>query len=279
MSVNLSHSPPDLSFSPRRPTFTIEQSLQSDWHGDSAFRTAFFNAMSCMFPVGEKFFIETVRAHRDQIDDERLLNEITAFQGQESVHRLEHQHYNEALCAARGYDLDKFEKRLRDRLAWVKDNLSERRQLAGTVAYEHLTAIMAHELLTNPAILKNADPEIARLWRWHAIEETEHKSVAFDVHLAVGGTIRERRIALYMNTMYFFKDAFGITRQMLKKDGKHLSIREWLSGMNFLFGKPGFLRRCGLNYFRYLRKGFHPWDHDNRNVIEDWKASNPKTAD
>ena len=278
MTVVLSHSPPDLSFTPRKPAFEISETLATDWHGGSAFRTAWFNALSCMFPIGEKFFIDSVRHFRSEVDDPRLLAEVTAFQGQESVHRMEHQRYNETLCAARGYDLDLIEKRLRDRLDWVRERFSARRQLAGTVAYEHLTAVMAHELLTNPAVTAGADEEIIRLWRWHAVEETEHKSVAFDVYTAVGGTARERRMAMFMNTWYFFKDAFGIVRVMLKADGKLWSAREWLSGLNFLFGKPGFLRRCFIPYCRFYRSAFHPWDHDNRAVIEAWKSNQPHTS-
>ena len=107
-----SNSPPDLKFAPRRPSFEIEQALATDWHSGSAFKTAFFNAFSMLFPIGEKFFIDSVLYFKDQIDDPRLLSEIKAFQGQESVHRLEHQQYNETLCRLRGYDLDKIEEPL-----------------------------------------------------------------------------------------------------------------------------------------------------------------------
>ena len=265
-----SHSPPDLEFSPRRPSFEIEKALATDWHDGNAFRTAYFNALSMLFPIGEKFFIDSVRYFRDQVDDPRLLAEISAFQGQEAVHRLEHQQYNETLCSLRGYDLEKIEKPLRRRREWANKNLSPRRHLAGTCAFEHLTAIMAHDMLTHDDVLWGADPAIAELWRWHGIEETEHKSVAFDVYLVVGGTLRERRIALLMNSWYFFKDVFRILFHMLKVDGRHRNLREWLSGLNFLFGKPGILRRPVFKYFSFFRKRFHPWNHDNRYIIDDW---------
>lgn len=265
-----SKSPSDLEFAPRRPSFEIEQALATDWHGGSAFKTAYFNALSMLFPIGEKFFIDSVRHFRDQIDDPRLLKEVNAFQGQEAVHRLEHQQYNETLCRLRGYDLEKIEKRLIDRLTWVRSNLSAKRQLAGTTAYEHLTAIMADDMLSHDDVMRGADPAVAELWRWHGVEETEHKSVAFDVYLAVGGNVRVRRVALFMNSWYFFKDVFGILGYMLKFDGKHTHVREWLSGLNFLFGYPGVLRRLTFKYFSYFRKRFHPWDHDNRDLIVQW---------
>jgi predicted metal-dependent hydrolase len=273
-----SQSPDGHQFSPRHPSFELEQALATDWHGGSAFRTAWFNAMSMLFPLGEKFFIDSVRAYRAQIDDPQLLKEITAFQGQEAIHRQQHQQYNELLCELRGYDLEAIETPVRNRIDWVNRELEQRRRLAGTVANEHLTAIMAHDMLSREDSLKGADPHVADLWLWHGIEETEHKAVAFDVFIAVGGTASERRRALLFSTWFFLKDTFRITRLMLRKDGKLWSLREWLSGLNFLFVYPGVLRRIFIPFLRFLRKGFHPWQHDNRHLIDEWakKHSDPE---
>ena len=268
--LSLSNSPAGHEFGPRHPSFELESVLAGDWHGGSAFRTAWFNAMSMLFPLGEKFFIDSVKAYRNDIDDPQLLDEITAFQGQEAIHRQQHQRYNELLCELRGYDLDAIEQPIKDRIDWVYRNLDQRRRLAGTAANEHLTAIMAHEMLNRSDSLNGADARVAELWRWHGIEETEHKAVAFDVFLAVGGTISERRQALLFSSWYFMKDTMRITRMMLRNDGKLWSLREWLSGLNFLFGYPGVLRRIVRPFMRFLRKDFHPWQHDNRDLVEAW---------
>jgi hypothetical protein len=271
MTDTQSYSPESLAFGPRRPLFDLAQALASDWHGGSAFRTAYFNAMSMLFPLGEKFFIDSVRFFKDEIDDPRLLKEIIAFQGQESTHRLQHQKYNALLCEQRGYDLDRFERPLRDRMAWAYRELTARRRLAGTAASEHLTAIMADDMLAHQDALSGADPHVAALWQWHGVEETEHKAVAFDVLVAVGGTVRERRQALLMNTFFFFKDTFRIMCLMLKHDGKLWSFREWLTGLKFLLIKPGILRRVFFAYLRFYKKDFHPWQHDNRELIIAWE--------
>lgn len=276
MTVQQSLSPADLTFSPRRPSFDITQSLACDWHGGSAFRTAWFNALSMLFPLGEKFFIDSVKAFKDQIEDPRLLDEIATFQAQESIHRQQHQKYNECLCRLRGYDLEKIELPLRKRIAWSDRELSARRRLAGTVANEHLTAIMADDMLKNRDTFVGADPNIAAVWYWHGIEETEHKSVAFDVYQAIGGTLKERRRALFFSTFFFFKDAFRILRLMLKHDGKLWCVREWLSGMNYLFINPGILRRGVVAFFRFLKKDFHPWEQDNRYLIDEWVEEHPE---
>jgi len=266
-----SNSPDELEFSPRRQSFDLEAALGSDWHGGSAFRTAWFNAMSLLFPLGEKFFIDTVCHFQDQIDDPRLQGEIASFRAQEATHRVQHQKYNELLCALRNYDLVRFEKNERERMAWAYRELTARRRLAGTVASEHLTAIMANDMLSKQDVLIGADSQIARLWAWHGVEETEHKAVAFDVFIAVGGTVSERRQALLMNTFFFFKDTFRNTCIMLQNDGKLWSLREWASGFKFLFIKPGVLRRVFPAWLRFFGKNFHPWQVDNRDLVKKWE--------
>lgn len=271
-----SNSPDGLEFSPRRKSFDMEAALATDWHGGNAFRTAWFNAMSMLFPLGEKFFIDSVRHFAGDIDDPQLLAEISAFQAQEATHRRAHQNYNEMLCELRGYDLERIERDERARIDWAYRELTARRRLAGTTASEHLTAILANEMLTNSSNMAGADPRIASLWLWHGIEETEHKAVAFDVHVAVGGTIRERRHALILNTFFFLKDTLRNLCIMLQKDGHLWSIRVWASGFKFLFVSPGILRRVRKPWLRFMRKDFHPWQHDNRHLIVEWEQ---QTAD
>jgi predicted metal-dependent hydrolase len=270
-NVSQSNSPAELEFGPRRKIFEIQSALATDWYAGSAFKTAWFNAMSLLFPLGEKFFIDSVCHFKDQVTDPRLLTEVANFRAQEATHRLQHQKYNEMLCDSRGYDLARFEISERERMDWAYRELSARRRLAGTTASEHLTAIMAHDMLTHEDTLAGADRAITDLWHWHGIEETEHKAVAFDVYLAVGGTVRERRVVLLLNTFFFMKDTFRNLCIMLLEDGKLWSLKEWLSGFWFLFIKPGILRRSFIPWLRYFKRDFHPWQNDNRFLIEEWQ--------
>tara|TARA_B100001105_G_scaffold241336_1_gene220664 strand:- start:2112 stop:2966 length:855 start_codon:yes stop_codon:yes gene_type:complete len=271
MTILQSNSPTNLEFNPRHPSFNLIDSLKKDWHGDSAFRTAWYNALSMLFPIGEKFFIDSVLHFKKEITDPKLLNEIKNFQGQEAIHRLQHQQYNELLCELRGYDLEAFEEPLRKRMSWVQKNLSPRRRLAGTAAAEHLTAIMAHRMLTKKDSFIDADQNIAKLWYWHGIEETEHKSVAYDVYCAVGGTIHERRRALLVSTFFLYKDVFRNIYLILKKDGKLWNLKEWMSGFKFMFITPGVIPHMIIPWLKYFRKSFHPWNMDNRHLIKQWE--------
>ena len=263
-------TPENLEIRPRHLAFNIEKELGELWHGGDAFRTAFFNAMSLQFPEGERQFIEAVRHFRDQIEDPALKEQIRGFIGQEGIHGREHSKYNEAL-RQRGYDLDFMEKRFTDHMAFVK-GLAPFRQLAGTCAAEHYTAVLAHGILTNPEWLEGASPRMKALWRWHAVEETEHKAVAFDVYQRTIKSVKLRRIAFLLVTYNFFKYTFLNTCTMLRREGKLWSLRTWLSGLNFLWGKPGVIRKSLPLFLDYLRRDFHPWQHDNRELIEQWQA-------
>ncbi|MBL1272802.1 MAG: metal-dependent hydrolase [Oceanospirillales bacterium] len=264
--MTVSSTPEGVSVQPRHLHFDVSEDLKVFWHGDDAFRTAFFNALSLQFPDGEQQFINAVRLYRDRIDDPKLKAEIRGFIGQEALHSREHKAYNEAL-KARGYDIDGLERRFHKHMEWV-GKLAPSRQLAGTCGAEHYTAVLANAILSDPEWLSGATPAMAQLWRWHAIEETEHKSVAFDVYRECVGNERMRRIIFLFVTWNFFKYTFLNTCSLLKTDGKLWSLRTWMGGLNFLWGKPGILRQCLPGFLAYFRKDFHPWQQDNRVLLE-----------
>ena len=270
----LSHTPSDVAIDPRNREYDITRSLEGDWFDNHPFKTAWFNAMSITFPLGEKFFIDSVRHFADEIDDPKLQADIRGFCGQEGFHRREHQRYNEALCKARGYDLALMESRLEKNLRRANKILSPLQRLAGTAAVEHVTAIMAESALCpeNP-MLADADDAMQALWQWHAAEEMEHKAVAFDVYRAVGGTERMRRSAMRTSTFFLMLDVLTAAAHMLRRDGKLWNLRLWREGWRFLFARGGILRRVAGPYREYYRDGFHPWDRDTRTLLQEWKAT------
>ncbi|MCE9650349.1 MAG: metal-dependent hydrolase [Parvibaculum sp.] len=260
-----SRTPHDIQITPRNLNFDVGP-LATDWHSGDAFKTAFYNALSIMFPIGEQHFIDSVKYYRDRITDPVLAGHVRGFTAQESIHRREHQKYNETLCASRGYPLDKLEEPIRRRQAWALKTLPPISHLASTVAYEHWTAMLADSLLRNPEALAGADPEMSALWRWHAIEESEHKAVAFDVYRAVGGTVRLRRWLMVVVTVQFFWDTFRHLRIMLR-DYQGSRFKLWTGGLRYMFGKGGPYNGLLRPYLDYFRSDFHPWDHDNSEVV------------
>ncbi len=270
---SLSKTPQEVPITPRNREYDIAASLARDWYDNHAFKTAWFNAMSITFPLGEKFFIDSVRKFADRIDDEKLQQDIRGFCGQEGFHRREHERYNEALCNARGYDLERLEGRLEKNINWSRKFFSPLECLATTAALEHLTAIMAESALDDDdPMISDSDSAMQALWQWHAAEEMEHKSVAFDVYRAVGGTERMRRQTMRLASFFLMADVLYGVVHMLRRDRKLWRPRLWWDGWKFLFFKGGILRRIWPAYREYYREGFHPWDRDTRELLSAWQS-------
>lgn len=269
----LSHTPPDIPVQPRNREYDIAASLARDWFDGHPFKTAWFNAMSITFPLGEKFFIDSVRYFSDQITDPKLSDDIRGFCGQEGFHRREHQRYNRILCEERGYDLAALEGRLESNIQRAYRFLSPMERLAATVAFEHITAIVAESALDgDDPMISSVDGEMYAMWQWHAAEEMEHKSVAFDVFRAVGGTEKMRKQGMRRATVFLMVDVLMGLLHMLRRDKKLWNARLWIEGWQFLFFKGGILRRVWPAYKEYFRDGFHPWDRDTRHLLHTWQA-------
>lgn len=247
----------------------------ADWHSSGPHVSYFFNALSLFFPDGERFFIDSVRHYLERLDDSELKQQVRGFIGQEAMHGREHERYN-AVLKARGMPVDRYLRFINFRLNMLRRYTPVSWQLAITIALEHLTAILAAIVLREPRSLAKCEPHYAALWRWHALEETEHKAVAFDVYQAtVGGGLRgylRRCVALLLSSTLFLIFASAIQVGMLYRERQLFKPRAGLSAINFLWGRPGVLRRILLDWFDFLRPGFHPWDHDNSEKLQQLPA-------
>lgn len=264
-------TPTDLAIPLRDLRFEHDRSRHARWWlGGNPAATAFFNALSCTFPAGEKFFMDSVRHFRREVD-EPLRSQITGFIAQESVHSREHAAFNK-LAADSGYDVAALELRIRKVLDFARTR-SRAKQLAATCALEHFTAILAHQLLTSDSHDLDGAPEAAiRLWSWHAMEEIEHKAVAYDTFLAVtrqwspARRYLLRTHSMLLATMILFSTITANMRDLYREDGLK-GRRIWWQTIVYLFGRGGILRRIIPDYLRYFRPGFHPWLHDDRDLL------------
>ena len=262
-------TPADLTITPR--DLKVDRNTRNArwWHGGDPVATAYFNALSAAFPQGETFFIESVRRYRDSVH-EPLRQQIAAFVQQEAMHTREHVVFNKLLRIA-GYDLTAMDAETRRRVDEAR-NRPHLVQLALTVALEHFTAIMAHSLLTEREPLPGAPEEVVRLWQWHAIEEIEHKAVAYDTYLAVTQHMSGlRRWALRCHVMalvsvQFWYSNFQRMADFFRQDGMN-TPRIWWRVAKYLLVKPGMMRRIFWDYLRFFGPGFHPWHRDDRKLI------------
>ena len=262
-------TPADLTITPR--DLKVDRNTRNArwWHGGDPVATAYFNALSAAFPQGETFFIESVRRYRDSVH-EPLRQQIAAFVQQEAMHTREHVVFNKLLRTA-GYDLTAMDAETRRRVDEAR-NRPHLVQLALTVALEHFTAIMAHSLLTEREPLPGAPEEVVRLWQWHAIEEIEHKAVAYDTYLAVTQhMLGLRRWALRCHVMalvsvQFWYSNFQRMADFFRQDGMN-TPHTWWRVAKYLLVKPGMMRRIFWDYLRFFGPGFHPWHRDDRKLI------------
>jgi predicted metal-dependent hydrolase len=262
-------TPTDLTITPRDRRFGRDRRAQRHWLNGDPIATAFFNALSITFPRGEAFFIESVRAFRDGAPDQ-LAREIAAFTRQEVAHSREHVAFNRQVTD-HGYDVS----RLDADVTMVLELARQRPPiigLAATMALEHFTAILAHQLLRDSRYLDGANPEVAALWRWHAVEEIEHKGVAHDtwVH-ATRDWPRFRRwwvrsMMMLVVTRHFMHHRARGMMDLLRQD-RVTGSAAWGGLLRYALLRPGILRRVALPWLGYFRPNFHPWAVDDRDLI------------
>ncbi len=261
------------SFSARDYHFDIDVPTRW-WHSNDPAITAFFNALSLTFPEGERFFIHSVRVIAAQIG-RGSDPEIRAFVQQEAIHTREHIVFNDRM-RAQGYPVDYIEANIKTNLARAVKWLPPLRQLASTCALEHFTAIFAEQLLDDLNFMGGAEPEIARMWRWHGLEEIEHKAVAYDLYQQAtkdespDKSYTRRARAMWITTVMFTFRIFWATFLLMRKDGVAYSPTAWGRLFRFLRMKDGLVARLVPAWKDYFKRDFHPWQHDNRHLIAQW---------
>ncbi|MFO0693781.1 MAG: metal-dependent hydrolase [Polyangiales bacterium] len=254
----------------RHMGFAFPEDLPRHWCGGDPFETHLLNALSLTFPIGEKQFIDSVRAFADQITDAQLKDDVRAFVGQEMQHSREHQAFNDWI-ASLGLPAAYVENDIKQRIARTNKIFKPIHQLAVTCALEHFTAIMAEAFLTNPELLAEFDERVRTMWVWHAIEETEHKSVAFDVFEHVGGEYSTRVWTMMLITFLFIRNQTHFHRTLMKADGELFNVKSWARGLYKYWGPKGVFTKLAPAYLAYYRRDFHPWQHDNRELVARYK--------
>lgn len=250
--------------------FKLDATRLRNWHAAGPWVTHFANAMSLSFPAGERFFIHTVRHYRDRIVDPDLQEAVTAFIGQEAMHSREHEDYNR-LLGQLGLPVAQLEAELDTMAEWIKRWLPASAQLSVTIAQEHFTAIFSGLVLRDPRLLAGADERLLALWRWHALEEIEHKAVAFDVYeTAVGRGISAyvlRTGSMLLTTAGFLALAITFQQRLLAAEAGPDRWRGLGRFARFMFSSPALLPRLALPWLRYFEPGFHPWHQDDLDLL------------
>lgn len=260
---------PSAEIRPRAPRLTFDAELPRHWLGGSAVATHMANGVNLLFPAGERMFVRSMRRYLDGLDDAELRARVRGFFGQEGQHARAHERYFRVL-EAQGYAIGPFLK-FYERLAYgVIERLAPPLlRLSVTVALEHYTAIMA-ELALRERMLDAAPRAMRELLLWHAAEEIEHKSVAFDVLARVEPSYALRMAGLVVATACLAGFWAAATGTLLWQDRDRGAT---LADLRAQQRERPVVRRVFLRGIReYVRRDFHPAQNDNLHLARTYLA-------
>jgi len=254
----------------RKVKFGFGKDTKRHWHNNSPFITYFWSALSTAFPDGELFFMDSGRYYEDQIKDPVLKTQFKDFIRQEAHHTYQHNKMN-AMAREQGFDMDKYQGWFIEQLNTARSKLEPKTHLAISMALEHFTANFSDQYLQYKFLSKGVDPEMKALWEWHATEELEHKGVLFDIYNEIKGDYFIRAATMPAAWFMIFGITFLALFDMLKQDGRLFEFKDNIKGIAYVLA---FLAASTPDFIRYFKPGFHPWDKDNKHLIEEWYAEN-----
>ena len=272
-------TPEDVTILPRDYHFDMAGAGNGPWLDGNPVATAVFNAMSLTFPDGERMFIDAVKAYRGEVSG-KLAQDVKDFIAQEAIHSREHHLLNNKIDREK-YPVAEIEAGINEKVKFAYDG-GRFRMLMATICLEHFTAMMADLMdgfeIDGAPLFSKTDPSLERMWRWHAVEETEHKAVAYDVFLEATkdwpGLKRyfRRCLSMLLITSNFTRNIAEYAAMLLVVDG-YTPEEANRAVKAFLWKKPGLFGKGWKIWASWFRPGFHPWDHDNRAEMAGWKDS------
>ena len=264
---------------PRRMDFDMTLLRDKYFFRGNPILSTLMYALSASFPDGERFFIDSVRHYQKDIEDPALLAQIRGFIGQEAHHSRIHEDFN-AQAESLGIAMEKIQKRFKRRIDTARRRLDPGRQLAITAALEHVTATLAQWTLENPEAGMGDDDHspLREMLIWHAMEEIEHKAVAFDVYRTAVDKEKERIMVAKLVFRSFWIQMAIAQLVLLWRDRKIPSLQHIREAWHFMWGKGGFRSWAAPGFKRYLKVGFHPNDIDQSHLVEQWHENYPEVA-
>ncbi len=254
----------------RKIDWNFEQ-LNKYYLGNNSFMSAVFTVLSLAFPEGERFFIRSVNRFKDHADTEKLREEIKAFIAQEAQHGSAHDKLNNAFDEL-GYNVKPFQDTFENVIfRGLEDNLAPlpflggKIALAATAAAEHFTATWAN-IFFKSRLKNNMPQEMKQLFYWHALEEMEHKNVAFDLMQKVDDNyfLRTGSMVLVF-TVISILVASGVIYFAMTDEEIDLGqfVQEMLRDI-FDVNEHDYSFTVAMfkAFISYLRPGFHPDDDE-----------------
>ncbi len=259
-----------------------EHTVARHWFNGDPWTTHWMNGILAAVPDGERWVMNSARRQLDKLDDPGVRKAAIEFIRQERIHAREHDVMND-IGTKHGVPIDKVEGVFKNIRIQLQEKLSDDMQSSIAAAFEHMTATIASVLLEHPDVFDETSPELRAMLYWHFVEETEHKSVSFDVFVdSSGGGLRGyllRTGGMAAATVLGFPLMVGNHFYLLYADKQLTNWRSALRMTKTLFVSPGVLTGVLKTLLPYYSPTFHPWDDDNREIIRVWKREYDQTGD
>lgn len=225
------------------------------WLDGCPVRTHFYDALSVLFPAWETAFAKIVAAYKQDIADPVLLRRMDQFIAQETAHGNAH-HAHNLRVGATELEAQEFAK-----IAAVLRRPKMKLWLATMVSIENLAAGLSRWFLRSYGT--RSGREFA-LFRWHSVEELEHKSLAIDLWDALGYTRNDLAKLLAANRWYVLGFISRYVTAKLRADHVKFNFRlvagaGWLACM---------LSKLAVTSLRPVHPKFHPDRIDDTALIQ-----------
>jgi len=252
--------------------------IDIEFYRNNEFATIFFATLSVFLTYGEDLVIETARHHRNFIADPVLKQRVTALIGQEALHSKLHNEYNDAIKEL-NYPVSLYRFLGEQFFKYVFLQFPQPLKLSLMAGIEHFTAVLAEYVMKREEVFYYTDDAKSRaLWMWHMLEESEHKDIAYDVYQTLNGNYALRVSGFFL--AYFtilglipFATTFV---PVFRKPSAMLTRKFWKDarrGVKLIFSpKDGVFGSTQGQIFDYLRRDFHPNDHDTTAYLDYYKV-------
>lgn len=249
--------------------FAFPDDLAPKWSPEHVVRSHMFNGFSLTMPYLEPYLIKTMQDALAHIDVPELVADIRGFNGQEARHYQCHRRLNE-LLKANGYpELAAVEERLAASYAKLSKK-SLRTRLAYNAGFESMTNGFTNWFINKRRqLFGDACPYVASFWIMHMVEETEHKTVAFDTYMAYSGQYLPRALGVLHGSLHVLGYGFIGMFTALKKDGDLFSPLRLAELCREVFS---LVRNVGPFLLRAMLPGYNPRCEDDPQWMKDWVA-------
>jgi predicted metal-dependent hydrolase len=245
---------------------------------NTEFATAYFECLSIFLTYGEELVIDAARYHRQFITDPVLKQRVTALIGQEAIHSKVHNEWNDTLEAHR-IPVRLFRQVGDFLFGRVLSRLSPTIKLSSMAGIEHFTAVLAEYMMKHEHIFDviTSDEKTKAMWQWHMIEESEHKDVAYDVYQVLNGNYLLRIFGFVsaLTMVVGFIPLMALAIPFFRNPQDALTSGFWKDlsySSKLLFSRAdGVYGSTMPHILDYLRRDFHPNDHDTADWMSYYK--------